>query len=82
MRRHRITRTLVATASALALAGGVAACSDSPSEKAAKEVGSRNGDGSMTLFAPDERGEPVSPSAITAATPMNGTSTVTTKMSL
>lgn len=59
MRHHRLTRTLVAAVSALALAGGVAACGESASEKAAKEVGSRNGDGSMTLFAPDERGEPV-----------------------
>ena len=59
MRLHRLTRTLVAAVSALALAGGVAACGESASEKAAKEVGSRNGDGSMTLFAPDERGEPV-----------------------
>ena len=59
MRHHRLTRTLVAAVSALALAGGVAACGESASEKAAKEVGSRNGDGSMTLFAPDERGEPL-----------------------
>lgn len=59
MRHHRLARTLVAAVSALALAGGVAACGESASEKAAKEVGSRNGDGSMTLFAPDERGEPV-----------------------
>ncbi|MFX4285829.1 TlpA disulfide reductase family protein [Janibacter sp. G349] len=59
MRRHRITRTLVATASALALAGGVAACSDSPSEKAAKEFGTRNGDGSTHLIAEADRGKPV-----------------------
>lgn len=59
MRRHRITRTLVATASALALAAGVAACSDSPSEKAAKEFGSQKGDGSTVLFAEADRAEPV-----------------------
>lgn len=59
MRRHHITRTLVATASALALAGGVAACSDSPSEKAAKEFGSRNGDGSTHLIAEADRAKPV-----------------------
>lgn len=60
MTMHRLTRTLVATASALALAGGVAACSgESASERAAKEVGSRNGDGSAHLIAAEDRAEPV-----------------------
>lgn len=52
-------RTLLASASALVLAGTLAACGESAAEKAAKEVGSRNGDGSMTLFEPAERGAPV-----------------------
>ena len=60
MNNRSLTRTLVASMSALALVSGVAACSgDSASEKAAKEVGSRNGDGSMTLIAQADRGEPV-----------------------
>ncbi|WP_114201249.1 TlpA family protein disulfide reductase [Janibacter anophelis] len=52
-------RTLLTSASALVLAGTLAACGESAAEKAAKEVGSRNGDGSMTLFEPAERGAPV-----------------------
>ena len=52
-------RTLLASASAVVLAGTLAACGESAAEKAAKEVGSRNGDGSMTLFEPAERGAPV-----------------------
>lgn len=60
MKTSRLTRTLVAAVSALALAGGVAACSgESASEKAAKEVGSRDGDGSMHLIKEADRGEPV-----------------------
>lgn len=59
MNTHRMTRTLVAAVSALALTGGLAACSESAAEKAAKEVGSRDGDGSLHLIAADERGEPV-----------------------
>ncbi|WP_338538789.1 TlpA family protein disulfide reductase [Janibacter terrae] len=59
MTTYRLTRALVASVSALALVGGLSACGESASEKAAKEVSSRNGDGSTTLFAADERGEPV-----------------------
>lgn len=60
MTAHRLTRPLVAAASALALMGGVAACSgESSSAEAAKEVGSRNGDGSLHLVDEKDRGEPV-----------------------
>ncbi|UUZ45313.1 TlpA disulfide reductase family protein [Janibacter limosus] len=59
MKTRRLTSALVASVSALALVGGLSACGESASEKAAKEVGSRNGDGSMTLFAPQDRGAPV-----------------------
>ena len=59
MKTRRLTSALVASVSALALVGGLSACGESASDKAAKEVGSRNGDGSMTLFAPQDRGAPV-----------------------
>ena len=59
MNMHRMTRTLVAAVSALALTGGLAACSESATEKAAKEVGSRDGDGSLHLIKATERGNPV-----------------------
>ncbi|MGO1166813.1 MAG: TlpA family protein disulfide reductase [Janibacter sp.] len=60
MTAHRLTRSLVAAAGALALVGGLAACSDdSSSADAAKDVGSRNGDGSMHLIEEADRGEPV-----------------------
>lgn len=59
-RSTRLTRSFAAAAGALALAGGLAACSDdSSSAEAAKDVGSRNGDGSLHLIEEDERGEPV-----------------------
>ncbi|WP_435202383.1 TlpA family protein disulfide reductase [Janibacter sp. GS2] len=60
MTAHRLTRSLVAGAGALALLGGVAACSgESSSAEAAKEVGSRNGDGSLHLIDEQDRGDPV-----------------------
>lgn len=58
-RLTRLSRSVAAAACALAVLGGAAACSSSDSEDAAKEVGSRNGDGSLTLIEEDERGEPV-----------------------
>lgn len=58
MNAHRITRTLVATTSAIALLGGLAACS-SATEDAAKNTGYRSGDGSLHLVPVDERDEPV-----------------------
>ncbi len=59
-RLTRLSRTVAAAAGALALAGGVAACSgDSDAADAAKEVGSRNGDGSLTLIKEADRGKPV-----------------------
>lgn len=58
-RRTRPSRSIAAAAAALALLGGVAACSSSDSADAAKEVGSRNGDGSLTLIEEEDRGEPV-----------------------
>lgn len=58
-RRTRLSRTVAAAAASLALLGGVAACSSSDSEDAAKEVGSRNGDGSLTLIDEEDRGKPV-----------------------
>ncbi len=58
-RLTRLSRSAAAAACTLALLGGAAACSSSDSEDAAKEVGSRNGDGSLTLIEEDERGEPV-----------------------
>lgn len=59
-RLPRLPRSVVAAASALALLGGVAACSGgSESADAAKEVGSRNGDGSLHLIEEEDRGEPV-----------------------
>ena len=61
MSRHRLTRVLAAAAGALALTGGVAACSsdDTSSSEAAQDAGYRSGDGSLVLMAPDERQEPV-----------------------
>lgn len=59
LRLTRLSRSVAAAAGALALLGGVAACSSSDSEDAAKEVGSRNGDGSLTLIEEEDRGEPV-----------------------
>lgn len=60
MKTSRLTRTLVAAVSALALAGGVAACTgESASEKAAREVGSQSKDRQLVTFAPDQRAEPV-----------------------
>ena len=60
MSRHRLTRALVAAASALALAGGVSACGDgNSSSEAAQDAGYRSGDGSLVLIAPEDRDEPV-----------------------
>ncbi|QNF94656.1 MULTISPECIES: TlpA disulfide reductase family protein [Janibacter] len=59
MQMHRLTRTLVAAASALAITGGLAACGESASSKAAKELGYRNGDGGAHLVAEADRAEPV-----------------------
>lgn len=60
MSRHRLTRALVAAAGALALAGGVSACSDgNSSSEAAQDAGYRSGDGSLVLIDPSERAEPV-----------------------
>lgn len=56
----RLTRSLAAAAGALALVGGVAACSsDSESADAAQDVGYRDGDGSLHLIEEKDRGEPV-----------------------
>ena len=56
----RLTRPLAAAAGALALVGGVAACSsDSESADAAQDVGYRDGDGSLHLIEEKDRGEPV-----------------------
>ncbi len=60
MSRHRLTRALVAAAGALALAGGLSACSDgNSSSEAAQDAGYRSGDGSLVLIDPSERAEPV-----------------------
>ena len=60
MTAHRLTRTLAAAASALALLGGVAACSSSSgTEEAAQDVGYRSGDGTLLLIPEAERAEPV-----------------------
>lgn len=60
MTARRLTRSLAAAAGALALVGGVAACSgSSDAADAAKEVGSRNGDGSLHLIDEEDRGKPV-----------------------
>lgn len=58
-RLNRLSRSVAAAACALAVLGGTAACSSSGTDDAAKEVGSRNGDGSLTLIEEDDREEPV-----------------------
>ena len=58
-RLNRLSRTVAAAACALAVLGGSAACSSSGTDDAAKEVGSRNGDGSLTLIEEGDREEPV-----------------------
>lgn len=57
--RTHLVRPLAAAAGVLVLAGSIAACSESPSEKAAREVGYREGDGSLYLLKVAERAEPV-----------------------
>ncbi|NYF97778.1 TlpA family protein disulfide reductase [Janibacter cremeus] len=59
MTNHRLTRTLAAAASALALLGGAAACSTSDTQEAAQDAGYRSGDGTLHLIPEDDRDEPV-----------------------
>lgn len=59
LRRPLLIRPLIAMVAALTLTASVTACSESASEQAAKEVGYRDGDGSVTNFEPAERDEPV-----------------------
>ncbi len=59
MNVHRLTRTLTATVSALALLGGVAACSSSSTEDAAKNTGYRSGDGTLHIIEEEDRDAPV-----------------------
>lgn len=58
-RRARLVRPLLAAAGALVLAGSIAACGESATEKAAQEVGYREGDGSLHLIKESERQEPI-----------------------
>lgn len=60
MTTHQPTRrTVVATASSLAVAVMAGCSADSDTSEAAQDAGYRAGDGSVTLFDTDERGEPV-----------------------
>lgn len=60
MTAHRLTRTLAAAASALALLRGAAACSSSSgTEEAAQDAGYRSGDGTLHLIPEEDRAEPV-----------------------
>ena len=60
MTRHRPTRRSVVTAaSGLALLTLAGCSSSSDTADAAQDAGYRSGDGSVTMIAPDERGEPV-----------------------
>ena len=52
-------RAVVATASTLAVAAITGCSADSGASEAAPDAGYRAGDGSVTLFDTDERGEPV-----------------------
>lgn len=55
----RLFRPLLATAGALVLAGSIAACGASAPEKAAQEVGYREGDGSLLVIKESDRQEPI-----------------------
>lgn len=57
--RRPTRRTAIATASTLALAAITGCSADSGTSQAAPDAGYRPGDGSVTLFDTDERGEPV-----------------------
>lgn len=58
---RRLARAVAAACSAVALAGGLAACGDdgTSTTEAAQDSGYRSGDGTLSLIPPKERAEPV-----------------------